>query len=151
HVSIDALLATIARRRRRAAYPLWAGGALAIAAVGAGAAIALTGGDGDPCAASPPATPYDAVAIRRGLGACADGAATADRVIAGFEAWRADAGALRAAACRASRIDGSESPQLADLRNECVADTARRVSALGRALAEPTPALAEGAVAAVER
>jgi tetratricopeptide (TPR) repeat protein len=54
-------------------------------------------------------------------------------------------------ACRAARIDDTESPELFDLRMECRARSIERVRALVRELAHPTPILVDGALDAVAR
>ena len=146
--SMDELLVALARYRRR---PRWTYAA-AIGAVALTGAVAFARGHTDPCATVgvQPAS-YDAAAIRRGFAPLPGGPATAERVIAQLEHWRTAAGEVRASACKAARIDRVESPELFDLRMECVADSARQIAALANELARPSPALAASAVTAVER
>jgi len=148
HPSMDALLAQAARHRVRGRRRWFLAGASAVAAAGVAFGARYVGHAPDPCAglAAQPVL-HDAAAIRA---AFATAPVTADKVLAGLEAWRARATELRATSCRAAR-DGVESAALADLRGECIADSARRIAALSAALARPTPELLDGAVPAVER
>ncbi|HEU0032602.1 MAG TPA: protein kinase [Kofleriaceae bacterium] len=103
-------------------------------------------------AAVPPALAYDPAAIRASFARTTpDGAATADRVIARLERWRAEAGALAGTACRASRIEGTESAELFDLRMDCLARSTAKLTALVTQLPRPTPALVDDALDTIDR
>ncbi|MFN0249829.1 MAG: protein kinase domain-containing protein [Kofleriaceae bacterium] len=152
--SLDALLDELAAAPSRFRKRVLVAGvaALAIAAPLVTLAFTTRAAD-DPCAGTDEAlpggySPDDAAAIRAGFEATKLGFAvpTAERTISKLVDWRQRAGALRAKACRAARIDRAESPELFDLRMACLAESTRRVGALVRALEQPTPILVEGAV-----
>lgn len=154
--SLDALLDELAaapsRFRRRALVAGVAAFAIAAPLV----TLAATRGSEDPCAGTDQPLPGgyapDAdAAIRTGFAATELGFAvpTAERTIADLVAWRQRAAELRGKACRAARVDRTESPELFDLRMTCLAESTHRVGALVGALEKATPLLVENAVTAV--
>jgi len=151
--SMDALLDELVGYRLRRRRWRVAAAAIAIAGAGATGAVVLSEPPADRCegADARPSISYDPTAIRAAFAVIKpDTTATVDHVLATIETWRERAGALRARACRASRIEGTESSELLDLRVECVARSAERVEALARVLAAPTPKLVDDAVMAIE-
>jgi tetratricopeptide (TPR) repeat protein len=152
--SMTALLAQLARGRTRRRAFVFAAAATAIAGASAGGVMVLSGGASDPCASAAivAAPDYDASAIRARFEAVRPGAgAIADRAFARIASSRDDAAALRGASCRASRLEGTESETLSDLRMECVARSEQEVAALVRVMREPTPPLIDGLLLAVDR
>ena len=131
--------------------------AIAAFAVVVAGAVALHPGDTSDrvaceAAARPAELAFDEIAIRAAFAATnPHGRAIADRVIDRLDGWRRAAGSLTGSACRASRIDGTESAELFDMRVECIARSAKRVAALARQLTTPTAALVDNADDAIER
>ncbi|NVB76954.1 MAG: tetratricopeptide repeat protein [Kofleriaceae bacterium] len=125
--------------------------AAALVAAGTGGAVALSAARSpQPCAPGPAPLAYDATAIRLAFIAMRpDAAAEASRALAALEAWRVRAGELRTTACRAARIDATESSELFDLRMACVARSSARMTALAGELAKPTRELVDTAQAAI--
>jgi tetratricopeptide (TPR) repeat protein len=139
--SLDALLDQLARRRVKIRRTLFASAALAIAATSGGLALVVTRGDGPTCAAEPPE--YDAAAVQAGLGA------EGGLAVARLDVWRARVVELREQACRASKIEHTESEELFDLRMACLARSVERVQALAAELAKPSRKLADTAFAVI--
>jgi eukaryotic-like serine/threonine-protein kinase len=144
--SMDALLATIARRRTVVRRGWLAATALVLVAASTTGGFAARHSAIDPCATDTRPAVADAATIR-----AAFDADTAQRVNDRLAAWRTNIGAMRQAACRAARVDGRESSELSDLRMECIADSVRRVTALGDVLAKPTADLADNPLVALDR
>jgi tetratricopeptide (TPR) repeat protein len=144
--SMDALLAHVARYRA-SIRRRWMVAAAAVLVVGAAGATMASRGSIDPCetAAEAPTIVGSNVIL------AAFSPDVARRVDDRLAAWRTRVGAMRGATCHASRVAGTESSELSDLRMECIADSVRRVSALEDAFAKPTKALVGNALAALDR
>ena len=150
--SMDALLRQLVRGRTRMRRRLIAGIAAAIAVVAIVAAVAVdrTLALAEPCALAPP-PPVDLTGLaNRFVALRTDGSVAAARVGKRIAAWQDEVAQVRHTACLAAH-DGRESPQLFDLRMECVARTTREVAALATAFAKPTAELVDNAVLAVDR
>ncbi len=144
--SMDALLAQLTRYRASVRRRWMVAAAAVLVAGSTGAAIASRGSV-DPCATAgePP------IVVASSVIRAAFASDTAQRVDDRLEAWRTHVGSMRSATCRASRVGGTESSELSDLRMECIADSVRRVSALEDAFAKPTKTLVDNALAALDR
>jgi tetratricopeptide (TPR) repeat protein/predicted Ser/Thr protein kinase len=154
--SIDPLAAVLAAAPKRRRRILTAVTAAALVVTGGFAVSFATQPPPNPCAGAdaPPPGGFelaDERAIRDGFAATklASAGETADLVVAALDRWRERARTLRMTACRAARIERSESSELFDLRMQCLDANARRVGALVSALARPTPQLVDSAVTAV--
>jgi eukaryotic-like serine/threonine-protein kinase len=155
--SIDPLAAALAAAPKRRQRVLIAVGAAALAITVPLVAIASTREEpANACAGldTPPHggfEPSDELRIHAGFVATGlpTAADTANRVSGALHGWRARAGELRASACRAARIERTESGELFDLRMQCLDASAHRVGALVDALSRPTRELVNGAVSAV--
>ncbi|HEU0032049.1 MAG TPA: protein kinase [Kofleriaceae bacterium] len=148
--SMQALLDQLARARTRSRGRWIAATVLGLGLAGTATGLALrpASSTAELCPASPePAVRYDAAKIRAAFAAIApNGDQIATRALEPLEAWPHKIAQLRDFACRTSRIDGTESPELADLRVECTRRSVEEVTALLHELEKPTPALVERAV-----
>ncbi len=146
HALIDALAADPARR-----WKLAGAGAVAIAIGTAGFAIAASGDDGPSCAyASSAIAPAQRAAIETAFAASKKpfAADARMRVLVELDAYAAALDAQRGDACRATKA-GTQSPELLDLREQCLDERARGLTAVGEVLARAGDAEIENGVALV--